>query len=61
LEKYISDVGKGNKEYILMINKSDFLSPQLVEHWNSYFNERKIKHFFFSALIEQDKLDLEDV
>jgi ribosome biogenesis GTPase A len=43
-----------------MINKSDFLSPQLVEHWNRYFNERNIKHFFFSALIEQDKLDLED-
>lgn len=52
LDKYISDVGKGSKEYILMINKSDFLSPQLVEHWNRYFNERNIKHFFFSALIE---------
>lgn len=33
LEKYIQDVGQ-NKEFMLLINKSDFLSPQLIEHWN---------------------------
>ncbi len=29
LEKYIRDVGQ-NKEFMLLINKSDFLSPQLI-------------------------------
>jgi ribosome biogenesis GTPase A len=37
---------------MLLINKSDFLSPELVAHWNAYFKERGIKHLFFSALIE---------
>lgn len=59
LDKYIQDVGGDKKEFMLLINKSDFLTPELIKHWNAYFNERKIKHLFFSALIEQDKLDLE--
>jgi ribosome biogenesis GTPase A len=38
LEKYIEEVNKnGDKQFLLMINKSDFLSPELIAHWNEYF------------------------
>lgn len=57
LEKYITDVGEGKKEFMLLINKSDFLSEGLIKHWNDYFNEKGVKHLFFSALKEQNKID----
>jgi large subunit GTPase 1 len=57
LEKYITDVGEGKKEFMLLINKSDFLSEGLIKHWNDYFNERGVKHLFFSALKEQNTID----
>ena len=41
----------------MLINKADYLSPELVAHWNQYFNERGIKHVFFSAKREQDRID----
>lgn len=59
LEKYITDVGEGKKEFMLLINKSDFLSEGLIKHWNDYFNEKGVKHIFFSALKEQKILDHE--
>lgn len=61
LDQYIQDVSEGKKEFMLLINKSDFLSPELIAHWNAYFTERKIKHLFFSALQEQDILDSSEV
>jgi len=61
LEKYITDVGEGKKEFMLLINKSDFLSEGLLKHWNDYFNEKGVKHLFFSALKEQKKLDNENL
>lgn len=36
LEKYINEIGKGKKQFVLLINKSDFLSEELIEHWNQY-------------------------
>jgi large subunit GTPase 1 len=51
LEKYIKEVDQ-NKEFILLINKSDFLSQELKEHWNTYFKEKGVNHIFFSALDE---------
>jgi large subunit GTPase 1 len=33
LEKYIKEVGQG-KQFILLINKADFLSEELIKHWN---------------------------
>lgn len=59
LEKYIDSID-GNKEFILCINKADYLSKELIAHWNTYFNEKNIKHIFFSAKIEQSKLDADD-
>lgn len=44
---------------MLLINKSDFLSEGLIKHWNDYFNEKGVKHIFFSALKEQKILDHE--
>lgn len=54
LEKYIDEqreAGK-DKEFLLVINKSDFLSDDLVKHWNEYFLEKKVNHIFFSALAQ---------
>ena len=47
----------GNKEFILIINKADYLTPELIEHWNGYFKEMGVNHVFVSALKEQEKLD----
>jgi large subunit GTPase 1 len=56
LEKYISEC-KGDKEFILIINKADYLTPELLTHWNEYFKEKGVDHVFVSALKEQQKLD----
>lgn len=45
---------------MLLINKADYLSPELIQHWNQYFSEKGVKHIFFSALKEQDKIDHQD-
>lgn len=45
---------------MLLINKADYLSPELIKHWNQYFTEKGVKHIFFSALKEQDKIDHQD-
>jgi len=37
---------------MLLINKADYLSPELIKHWNQYFTEKGVKHIFFSALKE---------
>ena len=51
LEKYINEVGQ-SKEFLLLINKSDYLTDELRSHWSRYFNEKKVNHIFFSALKE---------
>ena len=56
MEKYIAEVGK-DKQFILLINKADFMSEELIAHWNQFFKERNVPHIFFSALAEQSKLD----
>jgi len=56
LEKYISEIG-GDKQFILCINKADYLSKELIQHWNTYFKELGVTHIFFSAKMEQNKLD----
>ena len=61
LEKYIKDVDKnrGNKQFLLLINKADYLTEELREHWSKYFKENNVNHIFFSALLEQEKIDAE--
>lgn len=59
LEKYIKEVDKekGNKQFLLLINKADYLTEELRQHWSTYFNEKGVNHVFFSALVEQEKID----
>jgi large subunit GTPase 1 len=59
LEKYIAE-HEGSKEFLLLINKADFLTEDLIGHWNTYFTEKKVNHIFFSALDEQTKIDVEE-
>lgn len=44
----------------MCINKADFLSDELILHWNTYFKELGVHHVFISALKEQFKLDNEE-
>jgi ribosome biogenesis GTPase A len=46
---------------MLLINKADYLSEELIVHWNKYFIEKGVKHIFFSALEEQKKIDQDEV
>jgi large subunit GTPase 1 len=59
LDKYINEVGQ-EKEFILCINKADYLSQELIKHWNAYFLEKGVTHIFISAKNEQEKLDMEE-
>ena len=59
LEKYITECGQ-DKQFILLINKADYLSDELRQHWNNYFKEKGVTHLFFSALEEQEKIDAVD-
>ncbi len=54
------DKNRGNKQFLLLINKADYLTEELREHWSKYFKENNINHVFFSALIEQEKIDHND-
>lgn len=47
------------KQFILCINKADYLSDELISHWNKYFLEKGVNHIFISAKKEQEKLDCE--
>jgi len=60
LENYVSEVNR-NKQCILLVNKADYLSNELIEHWKKYFEENNVKAMFFSAKREQQLLDGEKV
>ena len=42
---------------MLLINKADYLTDELREHWSQYFKQMNVNHVFFSALLEQEKID----
>lgn len=56
LENYVKDVSP-EKEIVLLVNKSDLLSPEIRRHWADYFKEKGIKYIFFSALVEGEKIE----
>ncbi|SCM04197.1 cytosolic preribosomal GTPase, putative [Plasmodium chabaudi chabaudi] len=63
LEIYTKSVDK-RKEFIVILNKSDFLTYEERKVWAEYFEERKIKFIFFSALRElyhQNQIIIEDM
>lgn len=52
LDLYASETDS-SKICVLLVNKADFLSPQLLQHWKTYFTENNVSHFFFSAKQQQ--------
>lgn len=67
LERYIKEVDQAatkaaasGKQFLLLVNKADYLSEELRQHWSTYFKQNNINHVFFSALIEQEKIDKDD-
>ncbi|KAG7166198.1 large subunit GTPase 1 homolog [Homarus americanus] len=49
LEAYVKEVNP-DKDNLLLINKSDFLTESQREAWAEYFRQKDIKAVFFSAL-----------
>ena len=43
----------------MLLNKSDFLTEEMREHWNQYFKEQQVEHIFFSAKDETTKIEEE--
>ncbi len=41
----------------MIINKADYLTDELRDHWSAYFKQHNVNHLFFSALKEQEKID----
>ena len=56
LERYIKELDP-NKNYLLLLNKADFLDEDQIKHWNDYFKEKGVEHVFFSALAERTKME----
>jgi ribosome biogenesis GTPase A len=40
---------------MLLINKADYLSEELIVHWNKYFIEKGVKHIFFQCTRRTEK------
>lgn len=60
LEKYVNEVD-GNKENMILLNKSDFLTEDQRMAWAKYFTEKGIKFAFFSATLSIETNDLASV
>ena len=56
LERYIKELDE-NKQYLLLINKADYLDDSQRQHWHEYFKEKGVQHVFFSALEERKKME----
>lgn len=60
LERYVSEVAERtgkHKTCLLLINKADFLTPLARKYWVRYFREKGIDTVFWSAALEQQRLD----
>ena len=49
-----------NKECMLLINKADLVPLPVRKAWASFFMQSGVNFVFFSATIEQEKLNQED-
>ena len=56
LEKYVKEVSP-LKQNLILVNKSDLLTPEQRKKWAEYFAKEDIKFAFFSAITE----DLETI
>ncbi|CAI2361683.1 unnamed protein product [Moneuplotes crassus] len=59
LERYIKELD-GNKHYLLLLNKSDYLDEAQIQHWNDYFKEKGVEHIFFSAMAEKTRMERQE-
>lgn len=59
LEAYVKEVNP-NKDNLLLLNKSDFLTESQREAWSQYFRQNNVKAVFFSALSSQEQIDERD-
>ncbi|RLO04856.1 hypothetical protein DYB28_006121, partial [Aphanomyces astaci] len=58
LERYVKEVDE-NKQVMLIVNKSDFLTPAQRVAWADYFKDQAVDFVFFSAKEAQELLDAE--
>lgn len=58
LVRYVVD--EMHKKHILVMNKADLLSPQMVDKWARYFEEKGIDVVFFSAFAESIAQPVQD-
>jgi len=56
LEKYVHEVDQ-DKMNILLVNKSDLLTTKQRFKWAKYLRNQGLKVIFFSAFLEQDKIN----
>lgn len=56
LEKYASEIDEG-KTCLLVINKADYLTPLARRMWADYLTAQGIDFVFWSAALEQARLD----
>jgi large subunit GTPase 1 len=59
LRQYVA--GELKKPMLLLLNKSDFLTPLQRREWHVYLEAQGWDHVFFSAHVEQEKLDQQAV
>jgi large subunit GTPase 1 len=56
MEAYVKELSS-NKMCLLVINKADYLTPQARRMWAEYFTAHNIDFVFWSAALEQARLD----
>lgn len=56
MELYVKEVNQ-EKRNLLLINKSDLVGEEMREIWSGYLREKGVNHVFFSAKVEQKKIE----
>uniref|UniRef100_H2YG08 Large subunit GTPase 1 homolog n=1 Tax=Ciona savignyi TaxID=51511 RepID=H2YG08_CIOSA len=56
METYVKEVDP-SKQNVLLVNKADLLSSQQRSAWRSYFEKAGVSVVFWSAVLENEKLD----
>lgn len=59
LETYVKEVNP-DKQNLILVNKADLLSSQQRQAWQKYFEDIKVNAVFWSAVLENEKLENPD-
>ena len=59
LESYVKTISKQHKRYLLLLNKSDFMTKKLRERWTKVLCKEGVDFVFFSAMASQNVIDQE--